>query len=170
MKNRPTAARLRELLHYEPLTGVFTRRVDVSHNARAGDRAGTVNKVHGYVLIGVDGTQYFGHCLAVLYMTGEWPDGDVDHKDTDRSNLVWLNLRDVTPTINAQNQRRARVDNESSGLLGVTRIKTGWKAQIGLRDSSGKRRTKNLGHFDSKEQAHRVYVIAKRQLHAGCTL
>ena len=42
-----TAERVRQLLHYDPDTGVFTRRVSTSSNARAGDVAGRVNS-QGY--------------------------------------------------------------------------------------------------------------------------
>lgn len=172
MKARITAARLRELLHYDPLTGVFTRLVKTCNTVAVGDVAGFVSTGDGYTRISVDGVQYLGHVLAWLYMTGAWPDGEVDHRDTDRGNTRFDNLRDVSTKMNSENKRTARSDNRSSGLLGVTwnEARQKWQAQIGVRDEAGKRRTKSLGRYPDKHVAHAVYLAAKRQLHAGCTI
>lgn len=162
-----TAERLRELLHYDPLTGVFTRRVTTGgrYGGKAGAVAGTVND-QGYVLISVMSYQYRANRLAWLYMTGEWPTGEVDHKDTVRANNWWANLRDVPTVVNAQNRRRAQ-SNSKTGLLGAS-----WNS----RDRRFVARIKvdgtykSLGGFDTAEAAHAAYVDAKRRLHAGCTL
>ncbi len=45
-----TAARLRELLHYDPATGVFTRKVRTSNRINIGDVAGTL-RPDGYLKI-----------------------------------------------------------------------------------------------------------------------
>jgi HNH endonuclease/AP2 domain len=162
-----TAERLRELLHYEPSTGVFTRRVKTGgrYGADVGSVAGTLND-SGYLLISVQSKQYRAHRLAVLYITGGWPAQEVDHRNGDRLDNRWSNLREVSTQVNSQNRRRAQ-SNSKTGLLGASwcardkrftaRIKVGDKYQ-------------SLGRFDTAEKAHAAYVNAKRRLHSGCTI
>ena len=158
-----TAERLRELLHYEPETGAFTWRRDAG-TARAGRVAGTMDK--GYVRIGIDGDIHKAHRLAFLYVNGRWPLGEVDHLDGARSNNAWPNLRDVSRTVNQQNQRKAH-RRGGSGLLGVSLHKaTGkWRARVWVGDGN-----KSLGLFDTRDAAHEAYIHAKREFHKGCTL
>lgn len=165
MENQLTTERLRELLAYDPLTGVFTRLVATSSNARVGDVAGS-NHIRGYLEASVDGRAYLCHRLAWLYVTGEWPKHGVDHRDGQKKNNRWKNLRDVTQQVNVENQRIARRDS-LTGTLGVTLIpSTGrWRARIGVDG-----RLRHLGVYPSESEAHQVYVSAKRRLHAGCTL
>lgn len=160
-----TQERLKSLLRYDKLTGVFTWIVNRGAPIRAGDIAGW-RRPDGYLTIKIDGRKYRANRLAVLYVTGTWPDGEVDHKDTDPRNDKWRNLRDVTPRKNSQNQRHAHRDS-LTGLLGVT-----WNASRGKYTSSiwlGDR-SKYLGSFDDPNVAHKVFVEAKRKLHEGCTL
>jgi hypothetical protein len=63
-----------------------------------------------------------------------------------------------------QNQRRARSDS-STGLLGVSKNGSGWRAEIRV---DGKKI--NLGTHKTPELAHLAYVNAKRKHHEGCTL
>ena len=165
---RPTAEKLRELLHYDPETGVFTRRVQTGgrYGAAVGTVAGTLIDA-GYVMISVMSKQYRAHRLAWLYVTGEWPAGEVDHRDGVRANNAWKNLRDVPPTTNRQNQRRA-MSNSKTGLLGASYSARDRRFVARIKDAAGKYRS--LGGFDTAEQAHAAYVSAKRQLHAGCTI
>ena len=159
-----THARLLELLHYDPLTGHFTWRVKRSQNVLAGDRGGHLH-VKGYVRIGVAGGSYWAHRLAWLYMTGEWPVGQVDHIDGNRTNNAFANLRDVPQTINMQNQRVGRADS-THPLLGVGKPRWGgFRARIKVNG-----REQWLGTFSTPEAAHEAYVAAKRQFHPGCTL
>ena len=67
-----TAKRLKELLHYDPETGLFTRLITTSSRARAGMVAGSLHG-EGYLSIRIDGRLYLVHRLAVFYMTGRWP-------------------------------------------------------------------------------------------------
>ena len=81
-----TADQLRTLLNYDPATGVFTwrRQNQLGHYARSWNTryAGTVagTSQHGYVQIMVNGWLYLAHRLAFLWMTGNWPALEADHK------------------------------------------------------------------------------------------
>jgi len=99
-----TQARLKELLHYDPKTGEFTWLVDRTNGRKAGDAAGSLRE--GYRTIGVDGTQYYSHRLAVLYMTGAWPDAGlhVDHINREKHDNRWENLRVVSRSKNMRNR------------------------------------------------------------------
>lgn len=160
--NTITAVRVRELLHYNPDTGTFTRRMAVGYHGRhkSGEIVGSKNAA-GYLLTMIDGTKVYLHRVAVLYMTGHWPSSDVDHRDTNRSNNRWANLREVTRAINTQNRRTSRRDRKCGTLLGVKRHRNRWQARINHLF---------LGSFATEQEAHAAYVVAKRILHEGCTL
>ncbi|MGE9266430.1 hypothetical protein ACQKHB_23175, partial [Escherichia coli] len=64
-----TYSRLRQLLHYDPETGIFTRLITTHAKAKVGDVAGWT-KPNGYVEISLDSEKHYGHRLAWLYMTG----------------------------------------------------------------------------------------------------
>lgn len=159
-----TAERLRELLKYDPETGVFTWK-DARKAVSAGSaNAGTLHR-SGRIYIGIDYGHYKAHRLAWLYMTGEWPIGEVDHENTVPGDNRWTNLRDVVHQTNMQNLRVAHKDSRT-GFLGVGVHESGlYRAQITV---NGKQ--KHLGLFRSAEEAHERYVTAKRQLHEGCTI
>jgi len=158
-----SAALLRELLHYDPETGVFTWRVGRQGSAGVGSVAGDMNQ-RGYWRICVDYRRYQANVLAWFYMTGVWPTHDVDHKNGVRHDNRWDNLRPATRAVNNQNQRRARTDNKS-GFLGVSPNRKKWAASITVDGSKT-----HLGSYDTPEEAYSVYLRAKRQLHEGNTL
>lgn len=157
-----TAERLRELLHYDPSTGVFTRRVAAGRQP-AGSVAGNSDG-EGYLKLDIERRTYKAHRLAWLYVKGEWPINDIDHKDGNRVNNSIANLRDVTRQVNLQNRRRAQSNNKC-GVLGVSFVAGRYMASI---QSAG--RFKYLGRFLTAEEAHAAYLDAKRRLHEGCTL
>lgn len=161
-----TRDQLRAMLHYDPATGVFTWQVKASRNTVIGSVAGCSTNTAGYVMIRVDKVLYGAHRLAWFYMTGEWPDQQIDHKDTNRANNRWSNLRLATSGQNRQNQRGPGRRN-TSGYLGVhyDRSKCKWTAQIVV-----DRRHHFLGRFATPEEAHAAYVNAKRRLHPFGTL
>lgn len=158
MAENISAERLRELLHYEPETGVFTRRTSTG-GRNAGEVAGT-NK-DGYVQIAVGGRVYRAHRLAWLYVHGEWPPGPIDHRNRERSDNRIANLRILTNAENMQNRVRPRSDS-GSGLMGAFyNRKTGkWVSKI-KRDGH----LQLLGYFPTPEAAHAAYMAAKAQVH-----
>ena len=159
-----TQEQLKECLHYDPETGVFTRVGPKTHNAAGG----YVNAV-GYVVISVLGRQHLAHRLAVLYMTGAWPQNQVDHRNTIRHDNRWGNLRPCTPQINQQNLRTAQRNNRQ-GLLGVTENHNirGSKKFVAQLMRDGKRI--HCSYHRTPEEAHIAYLKAKRELHEGNTL
>jgi len=126
---------------------------------RAGKVAGSRNAA-GYWQITIDGINYYGHRLAVLYMTGEWPEVETDHRDLNKTNNRWRNLRKATTT---QNQANSPLyANNTSGIKGVTYCKRTqkWLAQIGL---GGK--CIFLGRFIEKSDAAAAVSDARQRYH-----
>lgn len=153
-------ARLLELLHYDPATGVFTWRVSRNGHVRAGDRAGNANKSHAqpYRQIQIGPKNYRASRLAWFYMMGEWPDLEVDHIDRDALNDTWSNLRLATSTQNKVNQKR-RCDNKT-GFRGVHRHGAHFYARANIAGEY-----KYLGMFDTAEEASAYYKQATLAIH-----
>jgi HNH endonuclease len=130
--NRPmlTHDRLKELLSYDPKTGLFTWNLDRNERIKKGEQAGTIDH-KGYVRIRIGNKKYRAHRLAYLYMTGEWPTTILDHINRNRSDNKWSNLRPVTERYNYYNASDNR--NNSSGVRGVHWQKgiNRWVAKIG---------------------------------------
>jgi HNH endonuclease/AP2 domain len=155
-----TAERLREQLHYEPATGIFTRLVKTTNSVQVGDIAGGDNG-NGRCKIRVFAKLYFAHRLAFLYVFGRWPDAEVDHIDGNPANNAIDNLREATHSQNMQNQRAAHKSN-NSGLIGAhwKKNQQRWFSEIQIEGKHS-----HLGYFDSAEDAHAAYLAAKRALH-----
>lgn len=160
-----TSQRLRESLHYDPETGAFVWIAQTSKRIQIGGVAGSQDS-KGYVRIGIDGEYYPAHRLAWLYVTGAWPADQIDHRNGVRDDNSWLNLREANRFLNGQNQRLPHTDNKS-GFLGVCWHKASgkWRAQIKIDG-----RVSHLGLFATAADAHNAYLVAKRNLHPGCTI
>lgn len=152
-RNSLTASRLRDLLDYDPETGVFTRK-------RGSGPVGTLYDT-GYLKIRVDAHRYMAHRLAWLHVHGEWPDGVIDHINGNKLDNRMSNLRVVSIAENNQNIRSSRAFSRT-GVLGVRVHGDRYAAQI---NSMGK--TVHLGVFASASDAHAAYVSAKREIHPG---
>lgn len=93
---------LKKNLHYDPSTGIFTRLLRAS-NMPAGSIAGSIQNRDGYVIIRVLGHRHTAHRLAWFYMTGFWPEGEIDHINRVRNDNRWTNLRDISHIENIHN-------------------------------------------------------------------
>lgn len=154
-----TAAELRRLLSYDPVTGLFRWRVRGGSRRAIGDVAGCV-RPDGYVVIGLNGTMYLAHRLAWLYETGVWPSDDIDHRDRDTGDNRFERLREATVSQNHCNLKRPVSD--TSGFKGVTWHKHSqcWQAQIKIHGKS-----LYLGSFADPAVAHAAYVSASARVH-----
>jgi hypothetical protein len=158
-----TVQRLREALRYEPDTGDFFWIAKTSKRTVVGTQAGHLQRM-GYVHITVDKERYCAHRLAWLYVYGVWPEKFIDHINGIRSDNRIHNLRDVTGSVNQQNQRRCQ-KSSTIGTLGVSPHHGKFQARIRLNY-----KITYLGRFDTPELAHAAYLEAKRKHHAGCTI
>jgi len=139
-------ARLKELLHYNPSTGVFQWNV-TRGMARYGQVAGNIGR-NGYWFIGVENGFLPAHRLAFFYMTGSYPASDTDHINGIRHDNRWCNLRQVTRQENMRNAKLFK--NNTTGETGVYFVKpTGkWNARIYINYSY-----KNLGTYLTFDEA-----------------
>ena len=156
-----TAETLRALLDYELDGGIFRWRVS-RQRIQIGAVAGAVNS-DGYIVIRINGTLFKAHRLAWLYTHGVMPTHDIDHLNGNKADNRITNLRDVSRSVNMQNQTRAG-RGSASGLLGVSwnkRVER-WHASIWVN-----KRKQHIGYFNTADEAHAAYLAAKLQLHPG---
>ena len=159
-----TAEYIRGRLHYDPDTGIFTWRERPGRNqwnsAHSGKRAGSAHNC-GYWFIGIDLQYYLAGRIAWLYMTGAWPKNEIDHRNLNRADDRWENLREATHAQNSTN-RRVRADNTSghAGISWCARTKK-WAAHVQVNG-----RPRHVGYFACLDEA----VAARRAgeaLHYG---
>jgi hypothetical protein len=140
---------LKEYLHYDPETGIFTWIKDRPSYNCIGKIAGSLK--NNYRIIKFCGKDYLEHRLAWFYVYGEWPKNQVDHINGIKSDNRISNLRDVTNRQNALNKKRHR-----GGRLPGTAFKSGYKKYSSEVLVEGKR--KLLGYFDTEQEAHEAYM------------
>lgn len=163
LKTELTAARLRELLHYDKATGFFWKRSPFAKKSVLVDglrRVGKMNSTNGYVYVSADGRVYRAHRLAWLYVYGVWPTEQLDHKDRNRENNAIRNLRECNNAENSYN--RGIRDDNTSGYIGVTwnRGRGKWQSQIKRGGNN-----KVLGLFECPREAYEEYKSAKKDIH-----
>ena len=153
-----TQTRLKELLDYDPETGVFTWREYRQSSTGAGDIAGTTQHA-GYILISIDNRRYYGHRLAHLWMEGYFPEYCIDHVNRNPSDNRWENLREVSHGCNMRNMKIPK--NNTSGVKGVTwcKKKGKWQAQVTV-----DYKCVYLGRYDDFNNAVLARLEAERRL------
>jgi hypothetical protein len=151
--------RLREVLVYDPETGIFTWKEKIAKKVVVGKEAGR-RRPDGYCRIRLFGVEYYAHRLAVAHHTGEWPVGDLDHANLDRSDNRIANLRLATRSQNQANHPRKSTN--TSGFKGVGYFKPSnlWRARI-VKDG----KLTYQAYFRTKEDAYAAYCQKALELH-----
>lgn len=144
MKPNITQERLKQLLHYDPETGKFTRLTKWG-SQQIGDEPGCIAKF-GYRYIGVDGKQYTAYRLAWLYMYGDFPLGDIDHINRNPADDRISNLRSVSHSTNLHNSSHRNPASKVKGVY-LTR-ENRWQASIRVKGV-----THRLGTYGTIEEA-----------------
>jgi len=126
-----TRSRLKDLLDYDPDTGIFLWKVSTAQRIKVGDVAGCVSK-KGYIHIKIDNKSYRAHRLAWLDYYGYFPERGLDHKDRTRHHNWIDNLREVGQQCNVRNT--GNLSNNTSGVKGIFLNKKAhkWRASIKL--------------------------------------
>jgi hypothetical protein len=160
MKAEPTltAKRLRQLLHYNPKTGVFRWRVQKRGPIGVGRVAGTLLQANQHRVICINYRKYMASHLACLFMTGRWPNVEMDHKNCKPDDDRWSNLRPANHLQNMHN-RSIRLRKNKHTPKGVSWHKPSNKYQVGITINS---RWVALGYFDDPEAGHAAYVKAAK--------
>lgn len=146
-----TQKRLKELLHYDSDTGIFTWLIPPRRRTKIGDIAGSLSP-SGYVNLMIDYKQYKAHRLAWLYVHGKFPKKQLDHKDRIRHHNWIDNLRETTYSKNQFN--RGKTKRNTSGYKGVFFLNncSKFQARAVIRG-----KIHSLGLFDNPADAAQSY-------------
>lgn len=138
-----TQERLKEVLDYNPETGLFTRKVSTKGRfGRVGTTAGTITE-HGYRAICIDKKLHYAHRLAWLYETGIYPNTEIDHINRDRLDNRISNLRPASSSENGYNNPKRKHNKSGYKCVHWSKVGKKWLVQVG---AEGKRH--NLGYYD----------------------
>jgi hypothetical protein len=161
------AETVRELLDYNPETGIlvwkerdwkwFNSKINCKRwNARFAGKPALNNpkKGYGYLCGTILGKSCSAHRVIWLWMTGRWPNPEVDHKNRNPSDNRWRNLREATHAEGARNRSLSKYN--TSGFNGVGmwpathKASKKYRAQIRVNNH-----ILHLGSFDTFEEARR---------------
>lgn len=136
-----TQKRLREILHYDPETGIFT----FTTGRRKGKVAGAQHDARGLLKVSIDNRRHLLHRLAWLWMTGTLPRSNVEHINGDQADNRWVNLRESERSQKAAHRAAWR---EPTAIRGVWKVAERFEAMV---EVSGV--TMNLGSFATADEA-----------------
>jgi hypothetical protein len=158
VKRQPalTIERLKALIIYSPEAGVF-RWLITDRKRLAGALAGTITCL-GYRVIMIDYKAHRSNRLAYFYMTGNWPekDIDIDYIDHNKLNNRWNNLR---PASKAQNSANRKVASHSlSGIKGIFwgAHQKRWLAQVSRDGIHYRREFRTINHAKRYVRSKRI--------------
>jgi hypothetical protein len=147
---------LKEILDYNPETGIFTWKIKKNGTKGINSIAGHIDK-KGYFRIKINSISHKAHRLAWLYVYGNTPKGQIDHVNGVKHDNKISNLRIVSNRENCQN----RIEHRQGKLVGCYYNKRDkkWQAQIQI---NGKQTF--IGLFETQREAHAAYLKALETL------
>jgi hypothetical protein len=160
----PPVEYLRTLFDYDPVTGIVVRKICTARRQKVGEIVGTFG-ARGYLQATIHRKKYMLHRLIWLWVHGENPEYDIDHKNRIRTDNRLTNLRLATRQENTHNAGISR--RNWSGVTGVSwdANHCSWAANI---KANGKQHF--LGRYPSIQLAADAYSAAKRQFHPTALL
>lgn len=143
-----THKRLLSLLDYNLDTGVFTWKVQRGFKAIAGSVAGCW-RTDGYRMLTIDDIHYKASRVAWFYMTGRWPQHQVDHINRNPGDDRFANLREASGSKNTAN-RILKLGR--GGYRGIYAHQGKWRARIMVNYKKI-----DLGMYEKPEDAALAY-------------
>ena len=125
----PILDRAKEMLDYDPETGVFTwKKAHKTRTRLIGRVAGAM--LNGYRVISLGRSNVYAHRLAWAWVHGEEPPVEVDHINRDRLDNRIDNLRNGDKGINQSNMPISK--RNKSGVIGVCfdKARPAWLANL----------------------------------------
>ena len=138
---------VRKLFHYDAESGMLLWRNGNGRNVKPWQEAKAKN-ANGYYTAKINGKSYLTHRLAWLYVYGEFPKEDIDHKNRIRNDNRLCNLRAVSRTDNCQNI--SLPSHNKSGHIGVSWFKSHncWTVYVKVN-----KKNKWLGYYKNLDDA-----------------
>lgn len=164
----PSIDYLHECFDYDTMSGLVRWRLRPDYHFSSIGRADSFNckhrgKVinssnnHNYLWVWLDGTFYLLHRVIWKMMTGTEPPETLDHKDRNKINNEWENLRAASAAQNIINKETVW---SRSGVLGVRKCSrgSGWEARIRYR-----RKSIQIGTYKTKAEAIAARKAAEKE-------
>jgi len=143
---------LKNLVNYNPETGIFTRKDKKNKIIGSYDQDGYLRAVIKY-------KEYRLHRLAWYLIHGEWPKHQIDHINRIKDDNRLCNLREAKSFENMANRV---LTNNKYKFVGVNFDKRNNKfmARIMTFDPKlGFRKRKHLGYYETAQEASEVYDL-----------
>ena len=106
---------IREYLSYDEITGKLHWIKKTSKHSKVGTVAGSNSQE--YIRIKFKGINYLAHRLAWYIKTDNQPPNQIDHRNGNRADNAWSNLREADDSKNMHN--KGKYINNTSGYKGV---------------------------------------------------
>ncbi len=134
----PTQSELKKLLEYDPATGYLTWK-ETRRARKAGARAGCVNTAGYRNLCMANNRVIKAHRLIWKLVTGKEPKGTIDHKNGDRDDNRFENLREADMAQQNWNKKSRGYNKRGNSFQvsvtanGVTKRKTVYTEEDAIR-------------------------------------
>lgn len=167
----PSQEYLSECFDYDTESGVLTWQIRPLHHFKNAHGMNTFNSKYagskiisiansGYFVVRINNRAYLCHRIIWKLVTGIDPVAYIDHRDTNKKNNAWGNLREATKQENAFNQPAS--PRNKTGYKGVSFCQRDGTFYACIR-ANGK--SLSLGRFETAEMAHAAYVTAAKPIH-----
>lgn len=167
-KPLPSSETLNEYFTYNPRSGILRWKKIGGWKYRPGNKAG-IPQAFGYLVVSFKSTVYMAHRIIWCMVTGDDPGPlEIDHKNNNKSDNRWSNLRLATHANNNQNTKLQK--NNSSGAKGVAwhKQRNCWRAYISVGPRTSSKQI-HLGLFRTVEAAAEAVKVYRQSLHKQFT-
>lgn len=124
-----TQDELKRVLHYDPDTGVFTRRIRSAQSVKVGDEAGA-RRPDGTVSISVLGGRYLAHRLAWLYVYGSLPANRLAHLNCIKDDNRISNIKEIRTTVLTQESLKSILNYDAESGIFTRKVITSNRVKI----------------------------------------